>query len=165
MGEMSLNVGVISIPESRLKNFVRWLPRWLVGMQRIETRLSDIEKHIGALTEITHILVADISDKWSPEKRERVQKRMADFTVVNDGLGRVATKGNPLTQQELDTLRAYTRQAQRGSTFTPEQATEFRNLSERASQEYPNQDWIKDLLKIALFVFAVYAIAQLLKSD
>lgn len=66
------------------------------------------------------------------------------------------TKNAPFTQQELDTLRAYTRQAQQGSTFTPEQATEFRNLAERISCEYLNQDWAKELLKIAFFISAVY---------
>lgn len=172
MSEMSVNVGVISIPESRLKAFICCLPRWLAGTKKVEARIdavnssvSNTERHIGAMMEIVNVLVADISDKWTPEKRERVQKMMWSFGVVNTGLNAVIAKGNPFTQRELDTLKAYTKQAQQGSTFTPEQATEFRNLSERVSREYPNQEWVTELLKIALFIFAVYAIAQLLKSD
>ncbi len=65
---------------------------------------------------------------------------------------------------ELDKLKAYTQQAQQGLSFTPEQATEFRNLSEKISKEYPTQDWVKELLKIALFVFTVYTIPEPLKS-
>ena len=113
----------------------------------------------------TFHIVADISHTWSAEKRERVQKMMWNFGDVTKGLSSVVAKGNPFTQQELDTLRKYTQQAQRGSIFTPEQATQFRDLSERASREYPNQEWVGELLKIALFIFAIYALAQLLKSD
>jgi len=170
--EITLNLGIVSIPENRLKKAARWVPKWLAGTHHIESSIkvidsnfSNISKHISAMTEIVNILVADISGKWTPEKRERIQKMMWNFGVVNKGLSSVIAKGNPFTQQELDTLKQYTQQAQSGKIFTPEQATQFRNLSERASNEYPNQEWVGELLKIALFVFAVYAIAQLLRSD
>lgn len=165
MGEVSVNVGIVSIPENRIKKLICWLPEKLAGTKRIESRVATMLQHIGAMTEIVHILVADISGKWTPEKRERVQKMMGNFRIVFNGLNSVIAKGNPFTQQELDSLRAYTQQAQQGNVFTPEQATEFRNLSERVSREYPNQDWVGELLKIALFIFALYAISQILKSD
>jgi|GEM_PF-4923363 len=171
MSEVSVTVGVLSIPESRIKKIICWLPKKLVDTRGLENRVanvessvSNIEKHIGAMSDILNILVADISDKWDTNKRERVQRMMWNFGSVNTGLASVVARGNPFTQQELDVLRSYTQQAQRGEIFTPQQATEFRNLSERAVREYPNQDWVGELLKIALFIFALYAISQILKS-
>jgi chemotaxis protein CheY-P-specific phosphatase CheC len=126
--------------------------------------MDNLTQHISAVTEIMNILVADISNSWTAEKRERVQKMMWKFTI-NKGLESIIAKGNPFTPQELDALRLYARQAQEGQIFTPEQATHFRQLSEKASSEYPNQDWVGELLKIALFIFAIYAVSKLLKSD
>ncbi len=172
MSEVSVSVAGVTIPETRLKKWVCGVQKKLAGTGRIESSIdginsnfSHIEKHIGAMTEIVNVLVADISHTWTPEKRERVQKMMWNFAIVNTGLSSVVAKGNPFTQLELDTLKAYTVQAQQGSVFTPQQATEFRNLSERASREYPNQDWVGELLKISLFIFAVYAISQILRRD
>lgn len=166
MSEMSVTVGgILTIPESKIWKVFCWLPRKMSGTNILLHEMSGITQHVSAMTEVFHMMLADISGNWSADKRERVQKIVASFTLVNKGLGALIPKGNPVTQQELDTLKAYTTKAQQGGTFTPQQATEFRDLSERISREYPNQDWVKELLKIALFIFAVYAIAQLFKQD
>jgi len=170
--EMTLNLGVLSVPENRIRRIVCWLPKWLAGTRQIESGMklfgsnfNIIETRIGAMSDVLNIIVADISAEWTSEKRERVQKAMWNFGLVTKGLSAVIAKENPFTQQELDTLRAYTQQAQQGEVFTPQQATEFRNLSERASREYSDQDWVGELLKIALFIFAVYAVSQILKKN
>lgn len=165
LSEVNVNVGVVSIPESRIWNWLCWLPRKMAGTNLLIHEVSGLTQHVSAMTDVFHIMLADISGTWDSEKRERVQRIIAKFTLLTKGLDTVIAKGNPFTQLELDALKAYTIQAQQGLTFSPQQATEFRNLSERASLEYPNQDWVKELLKVALFVFAVYAIAQLLKSE
>ncbi|HUX48628.1 MAG TPA: hypothetical protein VMV76_05635 [Dehalococcoidia bacterium] len=165
MSEISVNVGVLSIPENRIWSIICWLPRKLSGTNLLIRDVHNLTQHVSAMTEVFHMIIADVTGDWSANKRERVQKMIAKFTLVCEGLDTVVPKENPFNQEELDTLRTYTLQAQQGQIFTPEQATQFRELSERASREYPNQDWVKELLKIALFVFAVYAFVQLLKSD
>jgi hypothetical protein len=127
--------------------------------------MTGLTQHVSAMTEVFQMMLADLVGNWPADKRERALNTVAKFTLVNKGLEKVIAKGNPFTQQELDTLRAYVNQAQQGQVFTPQQATQFRDLSERASHEYSGEDWVTELLKIALIVFAVYAIAQLLRSD
>jgi len=165
MSEITVNLGVVSIPENRIWRIICCIPRRLTGTQKIEFKIDNLLQHVRAMTDIVHILVADISGEWTAEKRERVQKMMGDFTIVNKGLESVNVKGNPFTQQELDTLRSYTRQAQDGRTFTLQQAVEFRQLSERASVDFVGQEWVTELLKIALFVFALYAISRILSRE
>ena len=164
MSEITINAGILSIPEGRLWRLVCWLPRKLAGTPRIESRLENLHSHLGAMTDIIHVMVAELSGTWAADKRERVQRMIGNFTVVNKGLGEVIARGNPFTQDELSRLQFYTQRAQMGQVFTPEDAQDFRQLSERASVEYPGQDWVRELLKIAWFIFALYAIGQILKS-
>jgi hypothetical protein len=164
MSEISVNLGLVSIPEGRIRKCLCFIPRSLSGTPRIEAKIDKLIQHIGALMEITNVLVADIGITWTAEKRERVQKMMWNFRI-DKGLESLIAKGNPFTQQELDTLRSYAKQAQEGKIFTSEQAMHFRQLSEKVSSEYPNQDWVADLLKVALFIFAIYAISKLVESD
>ena len=56
MSEVTVNVGVVSIPESRIKKIVCWIPKKLADTQGIEARISNIEsnisnmqKHMGAM--------------------------------------------------------------------------------------------------------------------
>lgn len=163
MSEISVNVGPISVPEGRIWKLITWLPRKLAGTSMLIEKSENLTLHVSVMTDVLHIIVADLSGNWDAARRERVQRKMAEFTLIKKGLDSVVAKGNPFTQQELDTLRAYTLQAQQGLSFTQRQAEEFRMLSERASREYPNQDWVKELLKVALFIFAVYAIAKFLE--
>ena len=100
--------------------------------------------------------------KWSDEKRERVLRQMANFTLVNKGLDSIEPKGNPFTLDELNELKEYTAMAQSGKRFEPYEAQEYRDLTERASREYPGQDWVVELLKIGLIIFAIYAIGKAL---
>jgi hypothetical protein len=164
MGEkIALNAGFVTIPENRFWEILCWLPRKLAGTQSLDHKYNSLIQHISAMTDIFHIILADVSGNWTSDKRERVQRMIANFTLVNEGLSTVKAKGNPFTEEELRRLRSYTQQAQEGRLFTPDQAIEYKELSERASREYPGQQWVTELLKVALFIFALYALTQLLK--
>lgn len=161
--EIKFNVGIAQIPENRVWKALCWAPKKLSGTESLDCRVSSLAQHISALTNIFHIILADVSGNWEPEKRERVQRMIANFTDIDKGLATVKAEGNPFTRNELQLLHLYTRQAQEGREFTQEQALEYKQLSERASREYAGQDWVEELLKIALFIFALYVISQLLK--
>ena len=67
-----------------------------------------------------------------------------------------------MTEVELDRLRDYMDRVQRGGTCTPEEATDLRDLSDRVAREYPDQEWVAELLKLALFVYAIDAVGPAL---
>lgn len=163
--EASVTVGIVNIPESRIWKFLCWIPRKLVGTYSLDTDLKNIRVHIAAMSGVLDIAMSAIMEKLTPNQKERVLNLVANYTIVRKGIDTLIPKSNPFTEQEIQRLRNYTQQAQQGSTFTPEQATEFRQLSERAARDYPNQDWVTDLLKIALLIFAMYAIGRLLNPQ
>jgi hypothetical protein len=163
--EISVSVGIVQIPENRIWKFICWLPRTFSGTRILQRDINNLTQHISAMTDIFHIILADVSGSWDANKRERVQRIVAKFTLINKGLETVVAKGNPFTNEELGRLRSYTRQAQEGQIFTPEQALEYRQLAERTSHEYAGQDWVTELLKVALFVFALYALSKILSQN
>jgi hypothetical protein len=64
LSEISVNVGIVSIPESRIKKFVCWLPRRLADTNKVEARIDNvrsslggIDQHMAAMKEIVNILV------------------------------------------------------------------------------------------------------------
>lgn len=67
-----------------------------------------------------------------------------------------------MTETELRRLRDYVDRVRRGETFTPEEATDLRDLSVRVAEERPGEDWAVELLKVSLFVYAVDAVAEAL---
>lgn len=116
------------------------------------------------MTDVFYIILADLMDKWPSDKRERVLRSTANFTIVNSGLSGIKPQQNPFTADEVGRLRWYTEKAQRGEPFLADEAHDFRELAERAAREYPGQQWVAELIKIGLFIFAVYAIGKLLES-
>ena len=60
-----------------------------------------------------------------------------------------------MTETELRRARAYVARAQQGQTFTPEEATDFRDLSDRVAREHPGEEWVAELLTLGLFIYAV----------
>ena len=87
-------------------------------------------------------------------------REVANFTLVSRGLAQV---GNPLTQEERSKLQAYVNQLDSSAHLTPEEARDFRRLAEEEARAHPKDDWARDLLKLAFFAFAIYALAQVLK--
>jgi len=57
-----------------------------------------------------------------------------------------------VTETELRRLRDYVARVRRGETFTPEEATDLRDLSDRVSREHPGEEWVVERLKVAMFV-------------
>ena len=165
MSEININVGIVQIPEGRLKKIICSPVRFLAGTSGLTRRTENLETHIRALTDIFYIVLADLMQSWSPEKREKVLRATTNFSVVQDGLGNVKPKGNPFTAEELNRLQYYTDKARQGQPFQLGEAQDYRQLSERAAREYPGQQWVAELIKVALFIFALYAIGKLLESS
>ena len=159
-----MTVGPLQVP-------LRWVGRILsaplrygAGTAHLDKRLANIEHHVSAMTDILHLLVADASAHWTSDQRERVQRQIANFTLVSEGVQNLRPTGNPFTVDDIARLRAYTESARRGESFTVEQARDFRDLSERVARERPEEAWVSDLLKLALFIFGLYVLAEALKQ-
>ncbi len=163
--EIQIKVGPVQIPWGQIWKFLCCLPRKIVGTYSLDKDLKSIRVHIAAMSGVLDIAMSAVIEKLTPTQRERVLNLVANYTIVRKGLDNIVPKGNPFTAEEIQRLRSYTQQAQSGRMFSPQEATEFRQLSERAAHDYPNQDWVTDLLKIALLVFAMYAIAKLFESQ
>ena len=67
-----------------------------------------------------------------------------------------------MTETELRRLRDYVARAGRGATFTPEEATDLRDLSDRVAREHPGEEWVGGLLKLSMFIYAVDAVGAAL---
>jgi len=159
----NISVGPFQVPIRWIRKAITALLRHPMGIPGIERRPDRLEQHLGAMTEILQILVADVSGHWSPDHQERVQRQIANFTLVDQGLARQRPRGNPLSAGEISSLRELVRRAEQGGTFTPAEGWEFRRLSELVSRERPGEEWVKDLLKLALFIFGVYVLSETLK--
>ena len=165
MSEISVAVGPVQIPEGKLRKWFCSPIRRLAGTPALIQRTDSLEVHIRALTEIFYVILGDLMGNWSSEKREQILRATANFKVVQDGLNTIEPQGNPFTADELHRLQYYTDKARRGESFLPEEAQDYRQLSERAAREYPGQQWVSELIKVALFIFALYAIGKLLESS
>lgn len=80
---------------------------------------------------------------------------------MGQGMRTLRPSGNPVTEAEIQRLQAYVARAEQGDTFTGEEAADFKDLSERAAAESKGQEWGKELLKLGMFIFAVYALGRL----
>jgi len=161
----------LQITASKLGRIISWPFRQLAGTPALSREVHEVNQkidlarvHISAMTEIFYVVVADLMDKWPPEKREKALRAIANFTIVDRGLDSIKLQGNPFTPDEIQRLRLYTQWAQEGSFFTPEDALDYRQLSERAAREYGDRDWVTELLKIGVFIFAIYGLSQLFKK-
>ena len=165
MSEISVAIGPVQIPEGKLRKWFCSPIRRLAGTPALIQRTDSLEVHIQASTEIFYVILGDLMGDWSSEKREQILRVTANFKVVQDGLSTIKPKGNPFTAEELNRLQYYTDRARQGLTFQTEEAQDYRQLSERTAREYPGQQWVTELMKVALFIFALYAIGKLLDSS
>ncbi len=99
------------------------------------------------------------------EQRLEVQRHIANFGAINQGLAEIRPSGNPISASEIALLQSYVSRAQRGETFTPKEAAEFTRLSEIAANEHPKEDWTRDLLKLSMIVGGLYLLAQIFKKS
>lgn len=133
------------------------------GVSALDQRLARVETRMEAVIGALQIIIANASGSWTPDHRLLVQQQIANFGALNAGLGTVKPSGNPVSREELDRLRRYVQSAERGETFTPDQATDLRDLADRVARDYAGQDWAADLVKLALIIFALYFVAEMLK--
>lgn len=165
MSEINITMGPVQVPGSKLKKWICSIFERLAGTSALIRRTDSLEVHIRALTEIFYVILADLMGNWSSEKREQVLRATANFKVVQDGLSTIKPQGNPFTADELNRLQYYTDRARQGQPFQPEEAQDYRQLSERAAREYPGQQWVAELMKVTLFIFAIYVIGKLLETN
>lgn len=165
MSEVTVAVGPVQVPQSKLKKWICSPVRNMAGTSELTRRTENLETHTRALTDIFYIIMADLMQSWSPDKREKVLRATTNFKIVQEGLGSVRPKGNPFTVEELNRLQYYTDRARQGLPFQTEEAQDYKQLSERAAREYPGQQWVAELMKVALFIFALYAIGKLLETN
>ena len=162
---MVVSLGPLQVPLRGIGKILAAPLRYSVGTPGIHQGIRRIEHHVSAMTEILYVLIADATTRWSPEQRESVLRQVANFTIVNEGLDHLRPTVNPFSAGEISKLREYTKRAQEGGSFTPAEALEFRELSEKAAREYPEQDWVTDLLKLALFVGGLYILSSILNPE
>ncbi|MBA7703235.1 hypothetical protein ES703_112017 [subsurface metagenome] len=155
---VSINFGPVQTSLNTLVSIVCRPFKWLAGTQPLLKKVDELYTHISAMTACLHIILADLMGKWTPEQRERALKAVANFTVADRGLNNIKPKSNPFTEDELQRLHLYTQQAQRGEFFSTEQALDYKQLTERTAREYSGQDWAIEILKIGLFIFALYGL-------
>lgn len=160
---MAINIGPLQFTLRALGRFLTAPAKYAVGTPSIERRLDRLEQHIAAMTNILHFLVASLSANWSDEQRERVQHEIANFTLVNQGSARLRPSGNPVSAADINRLREYVRRAEAGGTFSPEEAKDLRDLAETISMDSPRDEWVTELLKLALFIFGVYVHSEIFK--
>lgn len=117
------------------------------------------------MTEIMYLIIAEHMGTWSPQQREQVLRAIARFTLVNPGLDNINPKGNPITAEEHKRLKEYVRRAETNQPFSPDEATDFRQLTEQVVREHPNKEWVVDLLKISMLIYAFYVVGELFKPQ
>jgi hypothetical protein len=66
--------------------------------------------------------------------------------------------------KELQNLRLYLDRAKKGECFSPNEANDFKELSEKVVHEYPGKPWTTELLKVSWIIFAADAIAPRLNQ-
>ena len=144
--------------------------RYAAGTQAIERRLDEsnerlarIEQRIDALVGVMQIILAKLTPEWTDDERKDVFQYMG-AGPVGAGVRRLRSGGNPLTQDEIDRLGDLAERAETGERLTSEEATQLRDLAQIVAKEHPGEQWVTDLLKLALVAFAVYALSEIFKK-
>lgn len=165
MSDVTVTFPGVQVSASRLWSFICWPFRRLAGTAPLCQRINTLQAHVEAITGLVLLIVAETIVSWPSDKREKALALIANFRLVDRGLASIGPPGNPLTAEEAARLHIYNEWAQRGQRFSPEEASDFRVLSERVAREYAGQDWVTELLKVALFIFALYVLAKVLEPE
>lgn len=90
----------------------------------------------------------------------RIQSKLTS-DAINKTLQAIAGgTGNPVSAQEASKLQWYVERARRNEVFTPEEAQDFYNLSQRVSQDRSDDQGAWGILLLAAFIFALYYLSQ-----
>ncbi len=107
-------------------------------------------------------VIATIS-KSNPKISDDLIKIQSKLTsdAINKTLQAIAGgTGNPVSAVEASKLQGYVERARRNDVFTPEEAQDFYNLSQRVSQDRSDDRGAWGILLLAAFIFALYYLSQ-----
>ena len=162
----AVNIPFLQVPVRSLGKLIAWPIRLAAGTPKIEQRLDRLEERVDTLIQLVLLLVAKIAPDWTPDELGQLLPQVASLGPLNQAFTGLQGTGNPMTNAELERLQKYIRQAmQPRIEFTPEEARDLRELAERVIEEHTGKPWIRDLETMALFIFAVFALAPLLKGE
>lgn len=68
--------------------------------------------------------------------------------------------GNPVSAEEASKLQGYVERARRNDVFTPQEAQDFYNLSQRVSQDRSDDKGAWAIFLLAAFIFALYVLSK-----
>ena len=68
--------------------------------------------------------------------------------------------GNPVSADEANRLQQYVERARRNEIFTPDEAQDFYNLSQRVSQDRSGDEGAWAIFLLAAFVLALYFLSR-----
>lgn len=135
----------------------------------VENGISDLRKEMaGMRSDCDHNFRAIVDRFDSLTKVLRVKKviTQAEYNILNERVAlRAHTMGNPISQDEANRLNLYLQKGKQHQTFTPDEAQDFRLLSERYAndpqvrKEEPAEQ-LTNLLVLAGVVFAMFYLLQ-----
>jgi hypothetical protein len=160
---VSIKLGPLQFTLRALGRAVSWPFKTLSGSFALQQEIRSLRDHISAMTDVFHLVIATLSKDWTIEQRERIQRSIARFTILEEGVKRLEASQNPLSSSELKRLQVYVEKAGQGEAFSQEEAQDFKGLADRVAREHSGQDWVAELIKLALFIFALYVLAEILK--
>ncbi|MDI6815197.1 MAG: hypothetical protein QMC90_03875 [Dehalococcoidales bacterium] len=133
--------------------------------KEIRGRFNQTDRLVSAIKDLLNFVIAHLIAEWPLKVRMEILQRIANLSAVDKGIKGITLGQNPVSPSELGRLKLYNQRVQTGQTFSPEEATEFKQLSEQVAREYADQDWVGELLKVAFVIFAIYALGQLLRRN
>lgn len=68
--------------------------------------------------------------------------------------------GNPISAEEASLLHLYVERARSNQPFTPQEAQDFYNLSQRVSQDRSQEEGAWGILLLAAFILALYFLSK-----
>lgn len=165
MSETAITVRSVQFALRTGVGWLRWPLRQAAGIVALERDVKSIQIHLKAVTDVLTIMVSSQIQNLEPEQRERILGLVANYRLIGEGLGSIVPKGNPLSKTELEELRWFANKAEQRQSFTPEEAHRFKELAEKTAKDHPSEDWAGELLKLGLFIFALYALAKPLSTE
>lgn len=133
--------------------FIAWIARWIWGLGK---RMEKIELEVRVLNGALESLLQVIQQNGKLSKSEaQVLAKSIKFHAE--------AEGNPITAVEAQRLNQYIQWARDGRQFTPEQAREFHEISEKYRNDpkvlaKTPADELGALLVLGGIIFALYAL-------
>ncbi len=167
----TINFPFLQVPLRSFAKLIAWPIRLAAGppkierrLDRLEERMTYLEERVDSLIQLVLLLFAKMAPEWTSTELAQVLPQVAALGPVDQAFDRMRSAGTPISTAEIDRLQEYVHRAREAQfTYTPEEARDLRELAERVARDHSGEAWVKDLLTLGLFVFAVYALAPSLK--